>query len=167
MHFTAWWSVHKVVTQEVIPWLKPSADMCHSFEKVKKQSDNCVATQCSVIMLPLGQDFTTGGECMNTLQAETHTMVGPTADMDDDSEQVVGIIHMSAVIGGVAQLQLKGEHHPVHQLAHPASTPKHPSGSANHWKTSHIVSKRQRIGQAFERRHYSSLHTNLAAALLP
>ncbi len=74
-------------------------------------------------------------------------MVGPTADMDDYSEQVVSIIHMRAVIGGVAQLQLKGEHHPVHKLTHPANTPEPLSASAGYRQVMHVLPK-HRDGRA-------------------
>lgn len=46
-------------------------------------------------------------------------MVGSAAHMHNNSEQLVRVIHMHAVLGGVSQLQLKREHYSVHQLAHP------------------------------------------------
>ena len=46
-------------------------------------------------------------------------MIGAAADMNNDCEELVGVVHVRAVLRSVAQLQLKGEHHPVHQLAHP------------------------------------------------
>lgn len=53
-------------------------------------------------------------------------MVGPLADMHDNSKEVVEVISAVAVIRGVAQLQLKGEDHSVVQLPHPAqSEPPH------------------------------------------
>lgn len=75
-------------------------------------------------------------------------MVGPTADMDDNSEQVVGIVHMRAVIGGVAQFQLEGEHHPVHQLAHPAITHRAPVSAGRPQKG---VARRRELGTPRQR----------------
>ena len=49
-------------------------------------------------------------------------MIGPLADMHDNGKKVVEIVHVCAVVRGVAQLQLEWEHHSVVQLAHPART---------------------------------------------
>lgn len=48
------------------------------------------------------------------------TMVRPAADMHDHSKQAVQGIAPGRIVCCVWQLQLKGEHHPVHQLALPA-----------------------------------------------
>ena len=49
------------------------------------------------------------------------TVVGPAADVDDDREEGVEVVRVRAPVHRVAQLQLEGEHHPEHQLAHPAA----------------------------------------------
>ena len=49
-------------------------------------------------------------------------MIGALADVHYHSKEVVAVVQAAAVVRGIAQLQLEGEHHPVVQLPHPAAT---------------------------------------------
>lgn len=51
-----------------------------------------------------------------------HTVVGVRPHVHHHPKQVVGRVGIRAVIGSVAELELKGEHHAVHQLLQPAGS---------------------------------------------
>ena len=59
-------------------------------------------------------------------------MVQPAADVHNDSKQIIHSVHVWTVIGGVAEFQLEGEDHAVHQLAQPAHSRRYRLASNRH-----------------------------------